>query len=109
MNAVSPYFLMEEISSYAPIYEDLAFVVDGSIEVETLVPFILKNGKPLLKNVQLFDVFQGEGLGDGKKSLGFSMTYQAKDRTLSDKEVEKIRNRIIKKVNQNFQATLRES
>ncbi|HJM05333.1 MAG: phenylalanine--tRNA ligase subunit beta [SAR324 cluster bacterium] len=109
MNAVSPHFLMEEISSYAPIYEDLAFVVDGSIEVETLVPFILKNGKPLLKNVQLFDVFQGEGLGDGKKSLGFSMTYQAKDRTLSDKEVEKIRNRIIKKVNQNFQATLRES
>ena len=108
MNAVSSHYLMEEISSYAPIYEDLAFVVDGSIEVETLVPFILKNGQPLLKNVQLFDVYQGEGLGDGKKSLGFSMTYQAKDRTLSDKEVEKIRNRIIKKVNQNFQATLRE-
>ena len=37
------------------------------------------------------------------------MTYQAKDRTISDTEVEKIRNRIIKKVNQNFQATLRES
>ena len=45
----------------------------------------------------------------GKKSLGFSLTYQATDRTLNDKDVEQVRNRIIKKVNQNFQATLRES
>ena len=109
MNVVNPQYLMQEISSYAPVFEDLAFVVDGSITVETLIPFILKSGQPLLKKVHLFDVYQGEGLGGGKISLGFSMTYQASDRTLSDKEVEKVRNRIIKKVNQNFQATLRES
>jgi phenylalanyl-tRNA synthetase beta chain len=74
-----------------------------------LIPFILKTGKPLLKRVQLFDVYQGKGMEVGKKSLGFSLTYQASDRTLNDKDVEQIRNRIIKKVNQNFQATLRES
>ena len=109
LNASSSYYLMEEISTYSPIFEDLAFIVDRSVEVETLIPFILKTGKPLLKRVQLFDVYQGKGMEVGKKSLGFSLTYQASDRTLNDKDVEQVRNRIIKKVNQNFQATLRES
>ena len=43
------------------------------------------------------------------KKVWISLTYQASDRTLNDKDVEQVRNRIIKKVNQNFQATLRES
>ena len=51
--------------------EDLAFIVDRSVEVETLIPFILKTGKPLLKRVQLFDVYQGKGMEVGKKVLDF--------------------------------------
>ena len=54
-------------------------------------------------------MYQGEGIEKGKRSLGFSLTYQASDRTLKDKDVEKMRNRIIKSVENEFQASLRES
>ena len=100
---------MSEISPYAPLYEDLAFLVDASLPAESMIPVIQKHGKPLLRQVRLFDVYQGEGIEKGKRSLGFSLTYQASDRTLKDKDVEKMRNRIIKSVENEFQASLRES
>ena len=102
-------FQMSEISPYAPLYEDLAFLVDASLPAESMIPVIQKHGKPLLRQVRLFDVYQGEGIEKGKRSLGFSLTYQASDRTLKDKDVEKMRNRIIKSVENEFQASLRES
>jgi phenylalanyl-tRNA synthetase beta chain len=46
--------------------------------------------------VRLFDVYRGEQVGTGKKSLAFSLTYQAEDRTLTDKDVEKVRAQIIR-------------
>ena len=98
---------MKSISNYTPIYEDLAFVLDSNLPVEDITPLILKTGEPLLKNATLFDVYEGKQVEAGKKSLAYSLTFQASDRTLTDDEVGKIRNKIIRRLENKFQATLR--
>ena len=75
--------------------------------MEDVTPLILQTGKPLLKNATLFDVYEGEQVEKGKKSLAYSLTFQASDRTLTDDEVGKIRNKIIRRLEKKFQATLR--
>jgi len=55
----------------------------------------------------LFDVYRGEQIGAGKKSLAYSLTYQAEDRTLSDKDVEKLRARIIRTLEGQLGAAIR--
>ena len=98
---------MQSISNYTPIFEDIAFVMDASLPVENVTPVILQTGKPLLKNAILFDVYEGEQFDEGKRSLAYSLTFQASDRTLTDDEVGKIRNKIIRRLEHEFQATLR--
>jgi phenylalanyl-tRNA synthetase beta chain len=98
---------MEFISIFTPIFEDLAFVMDASLPVEDVTPVILQTGKPLLRKATLFDVYDGEQVDAGKRSLAYSLTFQATDRTLTDNEVGKIRNKIVKRLQHEFQATLR--
>ena len=98
---------MKSISNYTPIYEDLAFVMDSRLPVEDVTQVILQTGKPLLKNATLFDVYEGEQVDKGKRSLAYSLTFQASDRTLTDDEVGKIRNKIVRRLENEFQATLR--
>jgi phenylalanyl-tRNA synthetase beta chain len=57
--------------------------------------------------VELFDVYRGEQVGAGKKSLAYNLTYQAEDRTLTDKEVHTIRQRIIRRLDEELGAYLR--
>ena len=98
---------MEFISNFTPIFEDLAFVLDSSLPVESVTPIILQTGKPLLRKATLFDVYEGEQVDEGKRSLAYSLTFQATDRTLTDDEVGKVRNKIIRRLQHEFQATLR--
>ena len=98
---------MEFISNFTPIFEDLAFVLDSSLPVESVTPIILQTGKPLLRKATLFDVYEGEQVDEGKRSLAYSLTFQATDRTLTDDEIGKVRNKIIKRLQHEFQATLR--
>jgi phenylalanyl-tRNA synthetase beta chain len=60
----------------------------------------------VLKNAQVFDVFKGEQIGVGKKSLAYRLTYQA-DRTLTDEEVAKVREQIVKQLREEVNAVLR--
>ena len=98
---------MNPISNYSPIFEDLAFLIDATLPVEEVTTVILKTGKPLLKKATLFDVYEGEQVNEGKRSLAYSLTFQAYDRTLTDDEVGKIRDKILKRLKNEFQATLR--
>ncbi len=98
---------MEFISNYAPIFEDLSIVVDSNLAVDTVAPFIMETGKPLLRKLSLFDVYEGKQVGLGKRSLSYSLTFQAKDRTLTDVEIAKVRKKIIKRLGDEFKATLR--
>lgn len=100
---------MHQISAYSPIYEDLALLVDASLPAEMVTPLILKVGKPLLQKAELFDVFEGKQVGKGKKSLAYSLTFQAFDKTLTDKDVEKVRNKIIRRLEHELNVSLRPS
>jgi len=92
---------------YPAVKEDLAFVLDRSIPVAQVQALITKAGGPLLAKAVLFDEFQGEKLGAGKRSLAFAVTYQAPDRTLTDADAKKIRDRIVQALTSEFGALLR--
>ncbi len=88
-------FDVEAVPNYPPVLEDLAVVVDDVVTAAQVEEVIRKGGGEYLAKVQLFDIFKGKQVGAGKKSLAFSLTYIAPDRTLTDKEVQKLREKII--------------
>lgn len=96
------------VPNFPPVLEDLAFIVDEQVPAEDLRRLIFETGQPLLSQVRVFDLYRGDQVGMGKKSLAFSLTYQAHDRTLTDDEVAKSRRKIVKKVEQDTGAVLRE-
>ena len=73
---------------YPKIKKDCAFVVDSKIDFNTIEKIIYENSSKLLKNVELFDIFESESLGRDKKSLAFELTYYENSRTLTEEEVE---------------------
>ncbi len=86
---------------------DVAFLVDEQILAADVVAFVQKNGGSLLKFVEIFDVYQGPNIPQGKRSLGLRLRYQSADRTLSDKEVDQYFQQIINKTIKHFSASLR--
>jgi phenylalanyl-tRNA synthetase beta chain len=68
---------------------------------------IAQTGGRLLHKVELFDLYEGEQVGAGKKSLAYALTYQADDRTLAAKDVNKVRTKIIRRLESVLGATLR--
>ncbi len=92
---------------YPPIKEDLAFVLDRSVPVARVREVIANAGGPMLAGAALFDEYAGEQVGAGRRSLAFSLTYQAPDRTLTDADARKIRERIAKALTDELGAVLR--
>ncbi|MFN2146044.1 MAG: phenylalanine--tRNA ligase subunit beta, partial [Anaerolineales bacterium] len=95
------------VSAYPPVLEDIALVVDADLPAADVAAMILQTGGKALTEVRLFDVYQGEQIGKGKKSLAYSLTYQAEDRTLTDKEVAKLRSKIVGRLERELGAQLR--
>jgi phenylalanyl-tRNA synthetase beta chain len=94
-------------SPYAPVHEDMAVVVDEATQAVDVRRTLLEAGYPLVSEVVLFDVYRGEQVGPGKKSLAFSLSYQAPNRSLSDRDVGKLRKRLIKALAKDLDAKLR--
>jgi phenylalanyl-tRNA synthetase beta chain len=92
---------------YPPVKEDLAFVLDRSIPVARVREVIVNAGGPMLAGVVLFDEYAGAQVGAGKRSLAFGLTYQAPDRTLTDSDARKIRERISAALTNELGAALR--
>ncbi|MFQ5674698.1 MAG: phenylalanine--tRNA ligase subunit beta, partial [bacterium] len=95
------------IPKYPPSKRDLAVVVGETVKAEELVKEIEKNGGEFLRSVRLFDVFTGESIGEGKKSLAFNLTFFSLDRTLMDGEVESQIERILDALSTRYSAKLR--
>jgi phenylalanyl-tRNA synthetase beta chain len=98
---------MAEISSQPAVYEDLAVVVDEGVPAAQVAALIREAGGKLVVDVQLFDVYRGDQIPAGKKSLAYSLTYQAPDRTLTDEETARVRSKIIGRLGRELGATLR--
>lgn len=86
---------MKPISVYMPVIEDFAFEVGEEVTVRRVEEIIRKAGGALLSDVELFDVYRGQNVQDGNKSLAYRVTYQSLERNLAEKEVEKLRRGII--------------
>jgi phenylalanyl-tRNA synthetase beta chain len=96
------------VPEFPPVLEDLALVVDESLPAERVAELIRRTGGKVVRDVRLFDVYRGEKVGTGKKSLAYSLTYQASDRTLSDKDVAGLRTHILRRLEQELGAKLRQ-
>ncbi len=83
------------ISPYPGIYEDLAIVVDESTTAEEVLAVIKQGGGKMLAKVELFDIFRGPSVGEGKKSLAYSLMYQSPEKTLTDKDATAIRDQVL--------------
>ena len=95
------------MSEFPPILEDIAVIVDEALPADKAEALIRQTGGKMLASVRLFDVFRSEQIGAGKKSLAYALTYQSPDGTLTDKNAAQIRNRIIKRLDQELGAKLR--
>ncbi len=98
----------KEISKYPSIIKDMAFVVDKDLESSKIMNVIRKNGTSILNDVQIFDVYTGENVLPGKKSIAFKLTFSNINRTLTDEEVMSVFNDIISKVENELGAELRD-
>ncbi|WP_445612845.1 phenylalanine--tRNA ligase subunit beta [Geobacillus sp. YF-1] len=107
LNAESEAIRYEPIPRFPSVVRDIALVVDDNIEAGALKQAIEEAGKPLLKDVALFDVYQGDRLPAGKKSLAFSLRYYDPERTLTDEEVTAVHERVLAAVEEQFGAVLR--
>lgn len=79
----------EGIAKYPASTRDLSMVMDKSLFVGQIEHVITKNAGKILESVELFDVYEGEQVGEGKKSVAFSLIFRAKDRNLESAEVDK--------------------
>lgn len=107
LRCIPPWRTIRPVPAFPPVLEDLAFVVDDATPAERVTAALHKAGGELLADVRLFDVYRGESVGPGKKSLAYALTYQAPDRTLTDAEVAVIRQRIIRHLERELKARLR--
>jgi len=98
---------MIPISVHPPVYEDLAVVVDEAVPAVRVRDLVVQTGKPLLRSAVLFDVYRGEQAGADRKSLAYRLTYQADDRTLTDREVAKVRSKITYRLERELDAVPR--
>jgi phenylalanyl-tRNA synthetase beta chain len=92
---------------YPKVIRDFAFIFENSVQYDEVEKFIKKEGSELLRSVKLFDQFENELIGKGKKSLAFSLEYYSEERTLTEDEVEREFTRLIKSVTIKFNAKLR--
>ncbi|MCZ2145531.1 MAG: phenylalanine--tRNA ligase subunit beta [Anaerolineales bacterium] len=97
----------QSISNYPFMVEDIALIVPEGTPAAALEASIRQAGGKLLVNARLFDIYRGEKLGEGNKSMAYQLTYQAPDRTLTDKDAETIRNRIVRALAKEYGAVLR--
>ena len=97
----------KEISKYPAVSRDLALLVDKTVEFEQIKEIAYSTEKKLLKAVELFDVYEGKNLPDGKKSYAVNFILQDEQKTLNDKQIDSIMNKLIDNLTKRLNAELR--
>lgn len=107
MQYTAKSFHFDSLPKFPGMTRDLAIVVDEEASAAAIEAVIEKNGGKLLESVTLFDVYTGEHVAAGKKSLAFSLKFQSKDKTLTDEEADAAFKNILAATEKNFGAELR--
>jgi phenylalanyl-tRNA synthetase beta chain len=82
------------LTTFPPVIQDIAAVVAEETPEQEVVAAVKRGGGELLRSAPVFDLYRGEQLGDGRKSLALRLEFRAPDRTLTDEEVAGLRERI---------------
>ena len=99
--------LYKEVSKFPGIQRDLALVVDKSVNYESINAVIKKSNLNLLKDVRLFDIFESDKLGNDKKSVALNFTFLDEQKTLTDKEIDTLVNKLINNFEKELNAEIR--
>lgn len=96
-----------EIPKYPSVTRDIAVLIDDAVLVQEMEMIFKKQGGSLLESYTLFDVYKGKQLPEGKKSVAYNLVYRNKERTLTDKEVNKVHEKIVRTLEHMLGAVLR--
>ena len=97
----------KEISKFPTVSRDLALLIDKSVEFGQIEQIAYASDKKFLKKVELFDVYEGEKLPDGKKSYAVNFVLQDETKTMNDKQTDAVMKKIITSLEKQLGATLR--
>jgi phenylalanyl-tRNA synthetase beta chain len=104
---VPDLIVYEDVITFPPVRQDLAFTVTEDVTAAQLVSAANEAAGPALREMRAFDVYRGEQVGPGRKSIAFSVAFQSPERTLTDEDAAELRNRIVKALAERFGAQLR--
>lgn len=104
---ISPAATYVPLPKYPAVSRDIAVVADDKLTVAQLEACIRKAGGKLLREVKLFDIYRGKGIDEGKKSVAFSLTLRADDRTLTDADSDAVISTVLAALDRDFGAKLR--
>ncbi len=97
----------KEVPKYPAVRRDLSMLVDQQVTFDELKAIAFKTEKKLVKEVQIFDVYEGDKLPEGKKSYALNFTLQDEEQTLTDKQIDAIMQKIIANLAQTAKAEIR--
>jgi phenylalanyl-tRNA synthetase beta chain len=97
-----------DLISYPAVLQDIAVVVDEPVEAQTVLDSVRAAAGPDLRDARVFDLYRGEQVGEGRKSLALRLEFRSEERTLTDDEVSGIRERIKDQIAHDTGGSLRE-
>ena len=95
-------------SKYPPVYRDLSLILPDSVQVSELLNTMESTSRKLIKDINVFDVYKGKNIPKGQVSYAFSIKLQSLDKTLKDSDIEKVISKLLKVLENNYGAKLRE-
>ncbi len=98
-----------ELSQFQPVDKDLAFIIDKAVPAINVVTAAKNADRNFITDVRVFDVYEGENMAEGKKSVAIAVTFQPKDATFTDKEIETLMNKVVMEVGKKTGAELRDA
>ena len=98
-----------ELPKFPAVVRDVALVVDEDVAHGDILAAIVKNRNKVLERVELFDIYRGSSIPTGRKSMAYSLTFRAPDRTLTDAEVNGAHEQVKRSLSQTLQCEIRES
>ncbi len=100
--------VFKPLPRYPYVERDLSVIVEEKVSGDTIKRLISRSGHDIITSVILFDLFRGESIREGHKSMAFRIRYQSEERTLTDEEVQEVHSRVVETLIREVGATLRE-
>jgi phenylalanyl-tRNA synthetase beta chain len=99
--------LFRDVVSFPPVRQDIAVVLDGEVTAAEALSVVREAGGDLLSSAEVFDVYEGPQVGEGRRSLAIHLVFQAPDRTLTDDEADAVRAAIVSSLAERLGGELR--